>query len=149
MLQDFCVLPQEIAWFHDCNCLPLFMQCGNCTEEVDQGVYWVCTECPKTTPLHLCNNCINRLHINSFNSLPLSNEKVFSINSNYESKCHSPSHNMQLLSLPPPHTFFGPQESEECGDATSSSFIDKDYTNFSQNSQTGYNYLDPNFYPAS
>lgn len=53
---------------------------------------------------------------------------------------------MQLLSLAPPHTFLGQDDTED----TPTCFVDKDYTNFGmQHSQTGYNYLDPNFYPAS
>ncbi len=51
---------------------------------------------------------------------------------------------MQLLSLAPPHTYAGDAED------TPTCFMDKDYTNFEvHNTQTGYNYLDPNFYPAS
>ena len=66
--------------------------------------------------------------------------------SDYRSECHSPSHSLQLLSLAPPHTFVGQHDGED----TPSCFIDQDYVNFTtQGSETGYNYLDPNFYPAS
>lgn len=70
-----------------------------------------------------------------------------SVLSEYESQCHSPSHNMQLLSLAPPHMYVSGQDSAE---DTPTCFMDQDYTNFdTHNTQTGYNYLDPNFYPAN
>jgi len=54
-----------------------------------------------------------------------------STHSDYRGGPHSPSHDMRLLSLP-------------------QSFTDKDYTGFTPHSaHTNYNYLDPNFFPAS
>ena len=52
--------------------------------------------------------------------------------SDYRSDSHTPSHDMHALAV------------------VQSCFADKDYTNFTpQSTHTKYNYLDPNFYPAS
>ncbi len=70
---------------------------------------------------------------------------VMVVYSDYRSSCHSPSHNMQLLSLAPSDAFLTGIDG-----GVASTYHDKDYVGFStQHSQTGYNYLDPNFYPAS
>lgn len=78
---------------------------------------------------------------------PVSLTAPFSIASDYENQCHSPSHSMQLLSLAAPHTYIGSSRQHS---ATPTCFVDQDYTNFdTHGTQTGYNYLDPNFYPAN
>ena len=66
--------------------------------------------------------------------------------SDYRTSHHLPSHDLQLLSIA--------QSAIQVasGNEGASTLLDKDYTLFDTQTglkQTSYNYLDPNFYPAS
>ena len=65
-------------------------------------------------------------------SLSLSLVTILSLSSDYLTAHHSQEHEMVPQTVP-----------------TSSSTADEDYMYFPQNSEGKYNYLDPNFYPAS